>query len=113
MTWTGRRREGWVQRKALERRSDSTESARTSQPTTTSPQPLPVSVPAFPCFSPAAVAQVLGTSRQNVHYWLQAGKLECYRDNLKEPYVLRAELVRFIREYLQRPMADIESQSSR
>ena len=29
------------------------------------------------------------------------------------PHVLRAELVRFIREYLQRPMADIESQSSR
>lgn len=106
MTWTGGRREGWVPRKSLDRRSNPTESPRTSQPVPASPSPAPVVVPAFPCFSPAAVAQVLGTSRQNVHYWLQAGKLECYRDNLKEPYVLRAELVRFIREYLQRPMTE-------
>lgn len=107
MTWTGGRREGWVARKPIvNRRATSTASAATSQPAPASPTPAPVVVPAFPCFSPASVAQVLGTSRQNVHYWLQAGKLECYRDNLKEPYVLRAELIRFIREYLQRPMTE-------
>jgi hypothetical protein len=37
---------------------------------------------------------------------MTAGKLECYRDNIGEAYVLRAELIRFIREYLQRSMTE-------
>ena len=106
MTWTGGRREGWVPRKSLDRRPDSTEAPRASQPVPTSPQPVPVSVPAFPCFSPAAIAQLLGVYRSTVQYWMTAGKLECYRDNIGEAYVLRAELIRFIREYLQRSMTE-------
>lgn len=101
MTWTGGRREGWVPRKPVK------PSAVSPTPAAPAPdQPLPVTLPAFPCFSPAAAAQLLGTSRQTVHYWLQAGKLECYVDNIRERYVLRGELIRFIREYLQRPVIE-------
>lgn len=107
MTWTGGRREGWVPRKPIvNRRSASTASAPTYQPVSASLPPAPVVVPAFPSFSPASVAQLLGVHRSNVQYWRTAGKLECYRDNIGEPYILRAELIRFIREYLQRPVLE-------
>ena len=61
-----------------------------------------VIIPPFPSFSPASVAELLQQSRQTVYYWMQTGKLDIFRDNIGEPYVLREELVRFIREYLKR-----------
>lgn len=64
--------------------------------------PAVVIVPLLPMFSPAAVARVVEKSPATVHYWLENGKLEFLRDNIGERYVLRDELVRFIREYLQR-----------
>lgn len=57
-------------------------------------------VPKFPAFSPAAIAGLVHQSRQLVYYWMTSGKLESFRDNIGEPYVLRAELIRFLREYL-------------
>lgn len=66
-------------------------------------------VPIFPAFSPAAIADLLTrfspkpVGRSTVHYWLQEGKLESYRDNVDDPYVLRGELIRFIKDYLKRP----------
>lgn len=63
-------------------------------------------VPAFPVFSPAAIADLLQQSRQAVYYWMTTGKIEFFRDNIGEPYVLRAELVRFVREYLGRLVHD-------
>lgn len=59
-------------------------------------------IPPFPTFSPASIAELLKVYRSTVQYWLSAGKLECYRDNLGEAYVVRAELVRFVREYLKK-----------
>lgn len=106
MTWTGGRRQGWITRKATEYQSGSTAPARTSQPILPAPKRAPLVVPAFPSFSPAAVAQFLGVYRSTVQYWIQAGKLEHYRDNINESYVLRPELIRFIREYLQRPVLE-------
>jgi len=58
-----------------------------------------VIVPEFPAFSPAAIAELLETSRQLVHYWMNAGKLSFFRDNVGDHYVLRDELLRFIEEY--------------
>lgn len=70
------------------------------------PAPLPivqpvVIVPNFPCFSPAAIAQLLKVYRSTVQYWLKNGKLDSFQDNIGERYVLRVELVRFVREYLK------------
>lgn len=62
----------------------------------------PVVVPWFPAFSQVAIAALLRSSRSTVHYWIVNGKLEAFEDNVGERYVLRAELVRFVREYLQR-----------
>lgn len=62
----------------------------------------PLIVPPYPAFSPAAVADLLQVYRSTVQYWLVAGKLAYFRDNIGEPYVLRDELIRFAREYLQR-----------
>lgn len=59
-------------------------------------------IPPFPSFSPASIAELLKVYRSTVHYWLMSGKLECFRDNIGEPYVLRAELIRFVREYLEK-----------
>lgn len=63
-------------------------------------------VPAFPTFSPAAIAELLKESRQAVYYWMTSGKLAFFRDNIGEPYVQREELVRFAKEYLRRAMHD-------
>lgn len=65
------------------------------------PADVVVIVPAFPMFSPAAAAEVLRVHRGTVHNWFDRGKLEFFRDNIGERYVLRAELIRFIRDYLQ------------
>lgn len=59
-----------------------------------------LTIPAFPAFSPAAIADLLQQSRQSVYYWMTSGKIEFFRDNIGEPYVLRAELIRFARDYL-------------
>lgn len=94
MTWN-ERKPGWVGRPR-------------PRPDPLPPEALPVTVatvvlvPALPMFSPAAVADVLKVNRGMVHYYLEKGKLEFLRDNIGERYVLRDELVRFIREYLQR-----------
>lgn len=66
-------------------------------------------IPIFPVFSVSAIVDLLSrfgpppVPRQTVHYWIQAGKLETYRDNVNEPYVCREELIRFVKEYLKRP----------
>jgi excisionase family DNA binding protein len=101
MTWIGGRREGWVPRKSVLHRTP-------SHPVPAEAVPLPIAIPPFPSFSPASIAQLLGVYRSTVQYWITAGKLECYRDNIGEAYVLRAELIRFIREYLQRPMTNVK-----
>ncbi len=103
MTWTGGRREGWVPRKSGKQRSTGPPAPVTAIPV----QPNPIVIPTFPCFSPASIAQLLGVYRSTVQYWMTAGKLECYRDNIGEAYVLRAELLQFIREYLQRSMTEL------
>lgn len=59
-------------------------------------------VPSFPSFSPAAIAELLKVYRSTVHYWLANGKLDSFTDNIGARYVLREELVRFIRDYLKR-----------
>lgn len=64
--------------------------------------PAVIVIPPFPAFSPASIAELLKVYRSTVQYWMTAGKLECFRDNIGEPYVMRAELIRFVREYLKR-----------
>jgi len=59
-------------------------------------------VPAFPAFSPVSIAALLNLNRGTVHYYLESGKLGFFRDNVGERYVLREELIRFVREYLGR-----------
>lgn len=63
-------------------------------------------VPAFPSFSPAAIADLLKVYRSTVQYWMVNGKLESFTDNIGARYVLRAELIRFAREYLARVVSD-------
>lgn len=59
-----------------------------------------VIVPPFPCFSPAAIAALLRVYRSNVQYWMESGKLDSFKDNIGVRYVLRDELIRFVREFL-------------
>lgn len=99
MTWEAGRK-GWMGRARR---------AVPPPPVPIAPDPPPlqvvqpvVIVPAFPMFSPAAVAQLLKVYRSTVQYWLTNGKLESLQDNIGERYVLRDELVRFVREYLKR-----------
>lgn len=99
MTWNERRK-GWVK--------------RTREPGPSAPVPsqaVPPSqiveqgviiIPPFPAFSPASIAELLKVYRSTVQYWMTAGKMEFFRDNIGEPYVMRAELIRFVREYLKR-----------
>jgi len=70
----------------------------------TASESVVVIIPAFPMFSPAAAAELIGVHRGTVYNWLERGKLEFFRDNIGERYVLREELIRFIRDYLQRPV---------
>ena len=98
MTWNERRK-GWVKR--TREPSSSAPVPPPDVPTVPSPE-RPVVIPPFPTFSPASIAELLKVYRSTVQYWLSAGKLECYRDNLGEAYVVRAELVRFVREYLKK-----------
>ena len=59
-------------------------------------------VPEFPVFSPAAVAALLHEYRSTVQYWMDHGKLDSIRDNIGDRYILRMELIRFVRDYLKR-----------
>lgn len=59
-------------------------------------------VPAFPAFSQVAIASLLKVARSTVQYWIESEKLTCFKDNVGERYVLRAEVVRFIREYIRK-----------
>jgi len=95
VTWNPRRK-GWLR---------PARPAPHDEPAATAP-PGPVVVPPVPAFSPAAVAQLLGINRGTVHYYLEQGKLGFIRDNIGERYVLRDELVRFVREYLGRETHD-------
>jgi len=106
MTWHAGRR-GWMGRPS--------KSALPAEVPGTQPTPAPaapvvvpdvVRVPTFPCFSPAAIAALLRINRGTVHYYLGSGKLGFFRDNIGERYVLRAELLRFMVEYLQRKVRD-------
>lgn len=71
-------------------------------PTAATPVPVIVRVPNLPCFSPAAVAGLLREYRSTVQYWMDHGKLDSVRDNIGDRYVLRVELIRFVRDYLKR-----------
>lgn len=72
------------------------------QPKAAVPVPKVVRVPNLPCFSPAAVAGLLREYRSTVQYWMDHGKLDSIRDNIGDRYILRVELIRFVREYLRR-----------
>ncbi len=90
MTWNDQRK-GWFGR------------AKPPTPEPIEPTTIPpgIPIPPFPAFSPTSIAQILRTSRQHVHYWMQSGKLEFFRDNIGDCYVLRDELVRFTKNYNQ------------
>lgn len=91
MTWNERRKD-WMGRAPTPR---ATRGKAVSSDT-------PLVVPSIPVFSPACIAFLLNTTRQNVHYWMSQGNLVFYRDPIGEPYVLRDELLVFIEHYLQR-----------
>jgi len=59
-------------------------------------------VPPLPMFSPAAIADLLHAYRSTVQYWLENDKLASFTDNIGQRYVLREELIRFVRDYLRR-----------
>ena len=100
MAWVGARTKEWLPKKPQAKKIPPLSVA------VPPPLPAPIVVPDFPAFSPAAVAHALGRSRSAVGYWMNNHKLEFYRYNLGERYVLRAELVRFVREYLQQSVAE-------
>ncbi len=95
MTWNERRR-GWIKQTPKPGPP-----AEPVPPAPNVPPPSAIAVPPFPSFSPASVAALLGKTRSSVSYWMAEGKLAFFRDNIGEAYILRDELVRFIREYLR------------
>jgi hypothetical protein len=103
MSWNGRRR-GWISRE--ERPPEVT-------PEVTLPaEEQVVYLPGLPVFSPASFAAILGTNRSTVATWIRDGKLEIYRDNLQEPYILRSETKRFISTYLRRTIIEDPSRDT-
>lgn len=105
MTWIGGRRTGWIPGRHSNPRPPANVPPVPSKLGEPSP-PQPIAVPPYQTFSPASIAAVLRVNRSTVHYWLQAGKLDSYRDNIGEPYITRAELLRFIRDYLRRAVTE-------
>lgn len=93
MTWNDRRK-GWFRRN-----SNRVEPMPIAEPPTTD---QPLTIPPYPTFSPAAIAQLLQVYRSNVTYWIQSGKIDSFQDNIGETYVLREELIRFVREFVGR-----------
>jgi hypothetical protein len=102
VTWNARRT-GWLGRKDTKRQDPMTPAPSPQTAPTAEAVPPTVVIPPLPSFSPAAIAQILPAPKGTVAYWLDAGKLEFYVDPIGERYVLRAELVRFVTEYLKRP----------
>jgi len=98
VTWN-ERKPGWVSRVRPRGAPDLAASLDQPKPDAVD---VAVMVPAFPMFSPAAIAALLHLNRGMIHYYLEKQKLEFIRDNIGERYVLRGELIRFIREYLRR-----------
>lgn len=96
VTWNERRR-GWIKGKPTP--APVPIESRPADPPIV--RPIVILVPAFPCFSPASVAALLGKGRSSVSYWMAEGRLVFFRDNIGDPYILREELVRFIRDYLK------------
>jgi len=96
VTWN-ERKPGWVGREP--QRAHPLPPATAPDPAVV---PAVVIVPVLPMFSPAAVAALLKVYRSTVQYWLENGKLESLEDNIGARYVLRDELVRFVRDYLKR-----------
>ena len=110
MAWTEKRKSKWIQQQ--KQRPLASAPAPPPVPAATPDRPAqvaPIVLPTYPAFSPGAIAKVLGVHRSTVGYWLANGKLDHYRDCLNEPYVLRSELSRFIREYLQRGYVESDS----
>lgn len=103
MAWNRRRRD-W-----LERARD----PKPPVPPTPKEEPVPtvaeeivLIVPTFPAFSPASVSELLRVNRGTVAKWLDKGKLGFFCDNIGARYILRDELIRFVRDYLQRPFRE-------
>lgn len=74
--------------------------ATSTDSTSEAVQAVPVVIPNYPSFSPAAIADLLKVYRSTVQYWMANGKLDSFTDNIGERYVLRGELIRFVGEYL-------------
>lgn len=99
MAWTEKRKSKWIQQN--KQRTLASAPAPAAVPDAIPDRPkhvAPIMLPAYPAFSSAAIAKVLGVHRSTVGYWLANGK--------NEPYVLRSELSRFIREYLARDFVE-------
>lgn len=95
VTWAPRRK-GWMGRPPARARVEPAKET----PVQAVGEQTTLIVPAFPSFSPVSIAALLNINRGTVHYYLESGKLGFFRDNVGERYVLRDELVRFIRKYL-------------
>jgi hypothetical protein len=103
MSWNPRRK-GWVGRE----RDPTPPVPPTSKEVPMPPvaEELVLIVPDFPTFSPVAIAVLLNMNRGQVHYYLEQGKLHYVNDSIGHRYVLRADLVEFVREYLKKTVQD-------
>jgi len=64
------------------------------------PSKSTVRVPLQPSFTLGDVALVLGRQRSVVQYWKTAGKLTIHRNFRGRAYVMREDLLIFVRAYL-------------
>jgi len=60
-------------------------------------------IPNQPAFTVAEVAVITRKARTTVWYWINNGKLISKQNTKGDPYILKAELQRFIQEYLCGP----------
>lgn len=93
MTWEPRRK-NWVGRQP--------DRDRREPPPPATITAGPVVIPLQEFFYPPDVATILSTSRQLVWYWIKNEKLRHELDFADRIIVKRAELVRFVVDYLQR-----------
>lgn len=61
-----------------------------------------VVIPAFDFFLLSEVHKILGVPRATVFWWTKNGKLMIHRSFSGTPYVIRIDLIDFIRSYLGR-----------
>jgi len=99
VTWQAGRK-GWMGRPQRETLLPPSQPPAEQQPAAV--RETVIVVPVFPCFSPAAIAALLHVYRSNVQYWMESGKLDSFEDNIGVRYVMREELIRFLREFLGR-----------